>query len=114
MYTYYVTCTHVYVFISGPTKPTANLLVNTIKETRFSIKVSVADKRFNHFSIIYCSQENLATCLNTTVNKTKHGLNTMVDLTDLEAATFYNMLVYTVLPNGLSSTPANITGRTGS
>ena len=114
MYTYYVTCTHVYVCISGPSNPTANLLVNTIKETRFSINVSVEDKRFNHFSIIYCSQDPFAICQNTTVDQPENGLNMTVELTDLVEATFYNVLVYTVLPNGLSSTPANITGRTGS
>ena len=83
-------------------------------ETQFSINVSTADTRFNNFFIVYCSQENLPNCMNTTGDKPENGNNTKVDLTDLVASTLYNVSVYTVLSNGLSSTPANITGHTGS
>ena len=75
--------------------------------------MSIADTRFNNFFILYCPQEDIATCHNKTVDKPGYGLNTVVELTDLTAATLYNVWIYTVLSTGLSSTPFNITGRTG-
>jgi len=78
------------------------------------VNVSAVDTRFNNFFIVYCPQVDIESCNNTTVDKPpENGLNTKVEITDLVAATFYNVSVYTVLSNGLSSTPLNITGRTG-
>jgi len=77
------------------------------------MNVSAADTNFNIFFIIYCPQNNLATCANRTVKKSENGLNTMVELINLTAATFYNVSVYTMLFDNVSSTPAIISGRTG-
>ena len=75
--------------------------------------MNAVDPNFTNFFIIYCPQEDTATCLNKTAGKPEDGLNITVNLTDLTAATSYNVSVYTVLSNGLPSTPANIDGRTG-
>ena len=113
-FNYYVTCTHVFVFISGPSSPTATLLPNSTKEIQFSMNVSAADTNFSKFFIIYCPQRNTTTCRNETVDTLVNGVYAIVEITNLKAATFYNVSVYTMLSNGMLSTPALITGRTGS
>jgi len=77
------------------------------------MNVSAADTNFTDFFIIYCPQKIIVTCLNKTVNNPQNGLTTIVELTNLTAATSYNVSVYTMLSNGLLSTPANTTGHTG-
>jgi len=78
-----------------------------------SIYVSAADINFNNFFIICCPQQNFATCLNKTVDKPFNGLSTIVELTNLTAATTYNVSVYTMLSNGFLSTAYIISGCTG-
>jgi len=110
----YYTFTHVYVFISGPSSPTAALLPNSIREIQFSMNVSSADTHFNSFFFTYCLKRNTTNCLNKTVYTLVNGVYAVVEITNLTAATFYDVSVYKMLSNGMLSTPALIAGRTGS